>query len=131
VVILTTRTGIDTQPILQIEENPLPPAEYSPLAGGELNPKDVARPTKPSLQNVTHTTNSDLAHRRKRPLRIRFAGVRSNRMTRFSTGRPKMAIRCVSEIIQSACVCVNTLRGLDYYASLHLAIFECEVLFFQ
>jgi Ni,Fe-hydrogenase III small subunit len=38
-------------------------------------------------------------------------------------GRPKTATCCVSEI-QTAYVCLNTLRGLDFSASLHLTIFE-------
>jgi len=35
-----------------------------------------------------------------------------------------MAICCVSEKIQTAYVCANTLRVLDFFASLHLTIFE-------
>jgi hypothetical protein len=35
-----------------------------------------------------------------------------------------MAICCVSEKIQTAYVCPNTLRVLDFFASLHLTIFE-------
>jgi len=38
--------------------------------------------------------------------------------------RPKMAICCVREKIQTAYVCQNTLRALDFFASLHLTIFE-------
>jgi hypothetical protein len=39
-----------------------------------------------------------------------------------------MAICCVSEKIQTAYVCPNTLRALDFFASLHLTIFSatCE-----
>jgi hypothetical protein len=35
-----------------------------------------------------------------------------------------MAICCVSEKIQTAYVCLNTLRALNFFASLHLTIFE-------
>jgi hypothetical protein len=35
-----------------------------------------------------------------------------------------MAICCVSKKIQTAYVCLNTLRALDFFASLHLTIFE-------
>ncbi|MBE1426966.1 hypothetical protein H4684_003650 [Desulfomicrobium macestii] len=42
----------------------------------------------------------------------------------FIAGRPKTAICCVSEIIQTAYVCSNTPRALDFFASLHLTIFE-------
>jgi len=41
-------------------------------------------------------------------------------------GRPKMAICCVSEKIQTAYL-FDTLRGLDFFASLHLTIFERPV----
>jgi len=40
-----------------------------------------------------------------------------------------MAICCVSEKIQTAYVCLNTLRALDFFASLHLTIFEQAVFF--
>jgi len=39
-------------------------------------------------------------------------------------GRPKTAICFVSEEIQTAYVYQNTLRVLDFFASLHLTIFE-------
>jgi hypothetical protein len=48
----------DTVNCLQIEENPLPPAEYSPLAGGELKTEDTARPTKPSLHSAKQSRYS-------------------------------------------------------------------------
>jgi len=41
----------------------------------------------------------------------------------FLTGRPKTAICCVSEKIQTAHL-RNTLRALNFFASLHLTIFE-------
>jgi hypothetical protein len=44
------------------------------------------------------------------------------------TGRPKMAICCVSEKIQTAHQ-PNTPRALDFFASLHLTIFEQPVNF--
>jgi hypothetical protein len=40
------------------------------------------------------------------------------------TGRPKTAICCVSEKIQTAYVFADTPRALDFLASLHLTIFE-------
>jgi len=45
------------------------------------------------------------------------------------TGRPKTAICCVSEKIQTAYVCLNTPRTLDFFASLHLTILERPVNF--
>jgi hypothetical protein len=39
-------------------------------------------------------------------------------------GRPKTAICCVSKKIQTAYVSGNTPRALDFFASLHLTIFE-------
>jgi hypothetical protein len=40
-----------------------------------------------------------------------------------------MAICCVSKKIQTAYVCLNTLRVLDFFASLHLTILERPVNF--
>jgi hypothetical protein len=41
---------------LQIEENPLPPAEYSPLAGGEFEGSKISHAT--SLPNAKHFRSS-------------------------------------------------------------------------
>jgi hypothetical protein len=51
-------------------------------------------------------------------------GIIKLRQSHAFTGRPKTAIYCVSEKIQTAYVCLNTPRVLDFFASLYLTIFE-------
>jgi hypothetical protein len=48
---------------------------------------------------------------------------RRNSFSGLVAGRPKMAICCVNEKIQTAHQ-PNTLRALDFFVSLHLTIFE-------